>query len=71
MGATDTHERAKEPEDLARLFVTRVDAGDIEGLVALYESTAILALPNGARSRNTSDSRLLREVARESAAVRG
>lgn len=34
---------ARTPGDLARLFVERIDAGDIEGLVALYEPDATLA----------------------------
>jgi ketosteroid isomerase-like protein len=39
-------EPAYEPEDLARFFVARVNAGDVEGLVALYEPDAILACPD-------------------------
>src|SRR5512135_869497 len=38
---------ASRPEDLGRLFVARANAGDIEGLVALYEPDAVLALPGG------------------------
>ncbi len=38
---------AVEPEDLARFFVQRANASDIDGLVALYEPTAVLALRNG------------------------
>ena len=34
-----------EPEDLERFFVERVNAGDVEGLVALYELDAVLAFP--------------------------
>jgi ketosteroid isomerase-like protein len=34
---------AHEPEDLARLFNERANAGDVDGLVALYESEAVLA----------------------------
>ncbi len=34
---------AKEPNDLERFFVERANAGDVEGLVALYESNATLA----------------------------
>jgi ketosteroid isomerase-like protein len=43
------HDRvsAVEPEDLERLFVERVNAGDVEGLVALYEPDAVLAFPPG------------------------
>ena len=33
---------AKEPNDLERFFVERVNAGDVEGLVALYEPGALL-----------------------------
>ncbi|KQO66351.1 nuclear transport factor 2 family protein [Methylobacterium sp. Leaf89] len=34
---------AHEPEDLARLFNERANAGDVDGLVALYEPDAVLA----------------------------
>jgi hypothetical protein len=40
-------ERAERPEDLGRLFVQRANAGDLEGLVALYEPDAVLAFPRG------------------------
>jgi uncharacterized protein (TIGR02246 family) len=40
-------ETAATPEDLTRLFVERANAGDIEGLVALYEPDAVLAYPPG------------------------
>lgn len=36
-------EQAREPEALARLFNERANAGDVEGLVALYEPDAVLA----------------------------
>lgn len=42
------HEKAGRPEDLGRFFVERANAGDVEGLVALYEPGAVLALPGGA-----------------------
>lgn len=35
---------AREPEDLARLFNARANAGDVEGLVALYEPGAVIAV---------------------------
>lgn len=38
---------ALEPNDLARFFVERANAGDVEGLVALYEPDAVLAFPPG------------------------
>lgn len=37
-------EPARQPEDLARFFVERANAGDVEGLVALYEPDAVLAI---------------------------
>lgn len=44
---TDERERAARPEDLARLFVERVNAGDAAGLAELYEPDAVLAFPPG------------------------
>jgi ketosteroid isomerase-like protein len=41
------HQPAVEPEDLGRFFVERANAGDVEGLVALYEPDAVLAFPPG------------------------
>lgn len=40
-------EGAAEPEELARLLVARINAGDVDGVVALYEAEAVLALPGG------------------------
>jgi ketosteroid isomerase-like protein len=40
-------EPAAQPEDLGRLFLERANAGDVEGLVALYEPGAVLAFPAG------------------------
>ena len=39
--------KAQTPEDITRLFVERVNAGDAEGLAALYEPGAIIAFPPG------------------------
>ncbi|MFD9209892.1 YybH family protein [Streptomyces sioyaensis] len=44
---TAVREKAAAPEDLARLFVERANAGDLEGLVELYEPDATVALPGG------------------------
>jgi ketosteroid isomerase-like protein len=41
------HAPAQQPDDLPRLFLERANAGDVEGLVALYEPTAVLAFPPG------------------------
>lgn len=45
--------RAEQPEDLGRFFVERANAGDLEGLVALYEPSAVLAVPGGAQAAGT------------------
>jgi len=44
---TDERVRATTPEDLTRLFVERANAGDAEGLAALYEPDAVVAYPLG------------------------
>ncbi len=41
------HKPAKSPNDLEKFFVERTNAGDIEGLVALYEPNAIVAYGDG------------------------
>lgn len=38
---------ANHPDDLAGLFIERANAGDVDGLVALYEPNAVLAFPPG------------------------
>ncbi len=43
----DRRERAERPEELTRLFVERANAGDAEGLAALYEAEAVVAFPPG------------------------
>jgi len=42
---TGNRERATKPEDLTRLFVELANAGDAEGLAALYEPEAVVAFP--------------------------
>jgi len=41
--AQDNRDAATEPGTLAELFNQRANAGDVEGLVALYEPGAVLA----------------------------
>ncbi|OLR95131.1 YybH family protein [Actinokineospora bangkokensis] len=48
--AKSSYEKAMTPEDLARFFVERANAGDADGLAALYEPDAVLAFPPGART---------------------
>ena len=53
------HERpvATQPEDLSRMVVERLNAGDVEGLAALYEPHATLALPGGRTATGTDQIR--------------
>jgi ketosteroid isomerase-like protein len=44
-------EPARDPQDLERLLVTRERAGDVEGMMALYEADAVV---------DCGDARLLR-----------
>jgi len=39
--------KAQSPEDVDALFAERINAGDVAGVVALYESDAILVMPDG------------------------
>jgi uncharacterized protein (TIGR02246 family) len=41
---------AMTPEDLSRLFVERANAGDADGMAALYEPDAVLAFPPGSQT---------------------
>jgi ketosteroid isomerase-like protein len=47
MLSMSTKEKAMAPEDLTRLFVERANAGDADGLAALYEEDAVMAFPPG------------------------
>jgi ketosteroid isomerase-like protein len=38
---------AREPNDLARLFVDRANAGNLDGIVALFEPDAVVSSPDG------------------------
>lgn len=42
-----TQEKALNPEDITRLFVERSNAGDADGVAALYDENAVLAYPPG------------------------
>lgn len=55
--ANKRREAAAAPEDLSRLFTARFSAGDLDGLVALYEPEAVLALPAGQVARGSEEIR--------------
>ncbi len=42
--------KAMKPEDITRLFVERSNAGDAEGVAALYEQDAVMAYPPGGQT---------------------
>lgn len=46
MDAKDNQGSARDPQDLARLLVSRENAGDIEGMISLYEGGAVLVGPH-------------------------
>ncbi|MFI6044133.1 YybH family protein [Nocardia sp. NPDC051321] len=48
---------ATEPNDLGKLFIERANAGDVDGLVALYEPDAVLAFPPGSRATGHAEIR--------------
>ena len=44
-------ERARDPQDLERLLVSRQRAGDVEGMVALFEPDAVIDSSDGRLTR--------------------
>ena len=61
MTAITSRPRATDPNDLARFFVDRANAGDVEGLVALYEPNAVLAFPEGTIAEGHAEIRAVYE----------
>ncbi len=57
MKNSDVLHKASEPEELARLFIERANQGSVEGLVALYEPEAVLALPDGSAATGSEEIR--------------
>jgi uncharacterized protein (TIGR02246 family) len=47
---TSGREKAMRPEDITRLFVERSNAGDADGVAALYEEEAVMAYPPGSQT---------------------
>ena len=50
----DTGATAQDPQDLERLLVARQHAGDVAGMVALYEPTAVLDPGDGRLIRGSA-----------------
>lgn len=55
------NEKARQPEDLTRLFVERANAGDAAGLAELYEGGAVMAYPPGETTAGRENIRILWE----------
>jgi hypothetical protein len=51
------HKSALDPQELAQLIVERANRGDVEGMVALYELNAVLAIGGGKVARGTAEIR--------------
>lgn len=47
MNHQDSKENVRDPQELVRLLVSRANAGDVEGMVALYEPDAVLDCGQG------------------------
>lgn len=47
----------RNPQDLEPLLVARADLGDIDGMVALYESDAVVAIGEGEVARGANEIR--------------
>ncbi|UCM90594.1 YybH family protein [Streptomyces marincola] len=57
-----THKKAAtQPNDLGKYFIERANAGDVEGLVALYEPDAVLAFPPGSVATGHAEIRAVYE----------
>ncbi|UNO42299.1 nuclear transport factor 2 family protein [Streptomyces sp. MST-110588] len=54
-------EVATEPNDLGKYFIERANAGDVDGLVALYEPDAVLAFPPGSLASGHAEIRKVYE----------
>lgn len=62
--ATTEREPARDPQDLERLLVSRQQAGDIEGMVALFEPDAVIETDDGRIVRGQAEMRAFyREIA--------
>lgn len=61
------HEPANAPNDLERLFIVRANAGDLDGLLALYEPDAIVA---DGRGRVAAGREQIRDLLRDFLAAR-
>lgn len=50
-------DKASRPEELSEFILALLNAGDVDGIVALYEPTAVLARSDGTFARGTEQIR--------------
>jgi ketosteroid isomerase-like protein len=55
--STESRKLATDPQELARLLVARANAGDVDGMVELYEPDAVLAVGGGSIARGAAQIR--------------
>jgi len=58
-----TPEPARDPQDLERLLIARQHAGDVEGMVALFEPDAVMNTGQGTLIGHDAIRRYYRDVA--------
>ena len=51
------HSSVRDPQDLERLLIARANAGDVDGMVALFEPNAVLAIGGGQFARGATEIR--------------
>ncbi len=51
------HKPALDPQELEPLLIARANAGDVDGMVALFEPNAVLAIGGGNVARGTTEIR--------------
>ncbi|MGB3444898.1 MAG: nuclear transport factor 2 family protein [Actinophytocola sp.] len=61
MAVITSRPKAADPNDLGKFFVDRATAGDVEGLVALYEPNAVLTFPEGSIASGHQEIRVVYE----------
>lgn len=54
---SEPRQLARDPQELAQLIVARANAGDVDGMVALYEPDAVLATGDETVARGTAQIR--------------
>src|SRR6185295_16032356 len=51
------HRPVRDPQELEPLLIARANAGDVDGMVALFEKNAVLVIGGGKFARGTTEIR--------------